>query len=212
MPLSADASPARGEAWPYLHLVLRTGSLPSTALKEMEKELADRMRVAGFVTDWEDPRQYEAVDGSLVIVDLDGDCRIPFHADLESEVPVQGVHIGTTATAAGDILPFVNVDCSALRSLLTPLVTDEPEASRDYALGRSIGRVLAHELYHFLTQSENHPDSGLAKSRFNGSDLMKGTFEFDQTALARMQPAPAAAESAPEVVVASDGSTETGLK
>ena len=209
--MSADASPARGEASPYLHLVLRTGSIPPTALKEMEKELADQMRAAGFVTDWEDPQRYDAVDGYMVIIDLDGDCRVPFHADLGSEVPVQGVHIGTTATAGGDILPFINVDCEALRTLLTPLVKDEPETSRDYAMGRSIGRVLAHELYHFLSQSEDHPDSGLAKSRFSGSDLMKYKFEFDQSALTRMQPAPVV-ESAPEVVVASEGSIETGLK
>jgi hypothetical protein len=178
-------------------------------LKEMEKELADQMRAAGFVTVWESAGSYDAVDGYMLLVDLDGDCRVPFHAGLESEVPVQGVHIGTTATVGGDILPFINVDCAALRTLLTPLVTDEPEASRDYAIGRSIGRVLAHELYHYLSQSEEHPDSGLAKSRFNGSDLMKYKFEFDPSALARMQPA--AVESAPEVI-ASGGSVETGMK
>jgi hypothetical protein len=69
-----------------------------------------------------------------------------------------------------------------------------------------MGRVLAHELYHILTQSEEHPGSGLAKARFSGQDLMRSRLEFDAVALDRMD----ASHSAEPVAQTSDGGADYG--
>jgi hypothetical protein len=59
---------------------------------------------------------------------------------------------------------------------------------------RVLARVLAHELYHILTQSENHADSGVAKAALSVADLTGSPFEFDGAALGLIQASRAAPE------------------
>jgi hypothetical protein len=152
--------------------------------EEMQKELAGLMSPAGVAAQWEDPTSYRDVDGYTVVVDLEGDCSVPFHA---ATVPLEeGTPIGSTATAGSHLLPFVSVNCSALDALMAPFMADQPVAYREFVFGRALGRVLAHELYHILTQSEDHMDSGVAKARFSAAELMKNQFEFNDMALDRM--------------------------
>jgi hypothetical protein len=109
---------------------------------------------------------------------------VPFHTDI---LPLaDGTPIGSTAAADNHLLPFVVVKCDVLTALMSPFIADQPEAFREFVFGRAIGRVLAHELYHIVTQSESHLDSGVAKASFSASDLMKNRFEFDEMALNRL--------------------------
>jgi hypothetical protein len=67
--------------------------------------------------------------------------------------------------------------------LLAPVFGDQPDSVREFVLGRALARVLAHELYHILTQSENHADSGVAKAALSVADLMGSRFEFDSATI-----------------------------
>jgi len=182
MPIARAASSAGAIA--AVSLRLRSGTVPASAWEELRKELALLMNVAGVATQWEDPTSYRDVSGYIVVVDLEGDCSVPFHVEIP---PVQdGMPIGSTATVDNHLLPFVNVNCSVLTALLAPFISDQPEAFREFVFGRALGRVLAHELYHIVTQSGDHLDSGLAKASFSAGDLMKNGFEFDEMALSRI--------------------------
>jgi hypothetical protein len=183
--LAAAASPARETTGVFL--LIRTGEAPAATFQEMRKELADLMAPAGVPVRWEEAVSLHDVNGSTVVVDLSGKCRVPYHADAEP----QGLRmpLGSTATADGSILPFVQVNCGALASFIAPRIGDQPESLREFVLGRALARVLAHELYHILTQSENHADSGVAKAALSVADLTGSRFEFDEAALGRIRAA-----------------------
>jgi hypothetical protein len=199
VPVAAASVPAAGNI--AVSLRLRTGTVRAAAFEELQKELAGLMHAAGVTTRWEDPTSYRDVDGYTVVVDLEGDCSVPFHAEIAP--PQEGSPIGSTATAENHLLPFVNVNCSGLNALLGPFTTDQPDAFREFVFGRALGRVLAHELYHIVTQSGDHSNAGVGKARFSGADLMKNEFEFNEMALDRIH-ASRAAESA-EAAVESPG-------
>jgi hypothetical protein len=181
--LAAAASPARETTG--VSLLIRTGQAPAVTFQEMKKELADVMSPAGVPVHWEEPLTFHDVNGSTVVVDISGTCRVPFHADAER--PGLRTPLGSTATADGSILPFVQVNCGALASLLAPLIGNQPESFRDFVFGRALARVLAHELFHILTQSENHADSGVAKAALSVADLTGSRFEFDEAARGLIQ-------------------------
>ena len=183
--LAVAASPARETNDVVLRL--RTGQAPTATFQEMKKELADLMSPAGVPLRWQEALSFEDVNGYTVVVDLSGNCSVPFHA--EAERPALRTPLGSTATADGFILPFVQVNCGALASLIAPLIGDQPESFREFVLGRALARVLAHELYHVLTQSENHADSGVAKAALSVADLTGSRFEFDGAALGRIRAA-----------------------
>jgi hypothetical protein len=184
MSLAMAASPSREAA---LSLQLRAGKAPAAAFEEMKKELAALMSAAGVAIRWENAASHGVVDGATVVVDLEGDCSAGFRAEMESAA--KGIRIGSTATANGEILPFVNVNCGAIAGLIGLLMADRPVVWKELAFGRALGRVLAHELYHVLTQSGDHVNSGIAKANFSGADLIESRFVFDEVALARIRSA-----------------------
>jgi len=200
VPVAAASLPAPGKI--AVSLRLRTGTVHAAAFKALQRELTGLMYSAGVTTQWEDPTSYRDVSGYTVVVDLEGDCSVPFHA--ETVTPPEGWPIGSTATADNHLLPFVNVNCSVLNALLSPFTADQPDALREFVFGRALGRVLAHELYHIVTQSEDHSGAGVAKARFSAADLMKNQFEFNDIALDRIH-ASEAAEAAAGAAVDSAG-------
>lgn len=199
------ASPER--AVTVVSLRLRTGTMPAGALKELHKEVSDLMTSAGVNAQWEDPTSYRDVNGSTVVVDLEGECSVPFHT--EAPPPKDGTPIGSTVASDSHLLPFVNVNCSVLSALMAPYLANQPKTFREFVFGRAMGRVLAHELYHFVTQSEAHPVSGVAKAYFTANDLMKSRFEFDEMALDRVHNSPNV-DSSPAALDSERGDGFTG--
>ncbi|HYR43293.1 MAG TPA: hypothetical protein VER98_09735 [Terriglobia bacterium] len=55
-------------------------------------------------------------------------------------------------------------------------------------LGRALGRVAAHEIYHIVAQTTEHQESGIAKAAFSVRDLTANRFELDSSSLWRMRP------------------------
>ncbi len=65
-----------------------------------------------------------------------------------------------------------------------------PVRARDGAIGRAVGRVLAHEIGHFLLRSPHHPDSGLMRARFDAAALTSpdaGLFQLTRTDRDRLE-------------------------
>jgi hypothetical protein len=89
--------------------------------------------------------------------------------------------LGDTSISNGHILPFFHVDCPHLIRMLGSQV--EPAV-----LGRALGRVIAHEIYHIVAQTTDHQDSGVAKAVFSLRDLTSSRFDLDAWSLSRMRP------------------------
>jgi hypothetical protein len=70
---------------------------------------------------------------------------------------------------------------------LAPALLDQPGARGDFMLGRAIGRLIAHEIYHMLMQTREHTRNGISKPCFSAADLTANRFEFEDAALAQLQ-------------------------
>jgi len=58
-----------------------------------------------------------------------------------------------------------------------------------------MARLLAHELYHILAQTDDHTMVGIAKARFSTADLLADHFDFEASALERLRPPATVARS-----------------
>jgi hypothetical protein len=80
-----------------------------------------------------------------------------------------------------------------------------PPALADGAIGRALGRVLAHEIGHYLLASPAHAPSGLMRATFDGRQLAawdRRSFTLDRSALPRLRARLARLESARRPLVA----------
>ena len=65
-----------------------------------------------------------------------------------------------------------------------------PSAWRETLVGRALGRVLAHEIGHYLLASRGHAAAGLMRARFDGDELLRpgrGGFAVAARDLPRLQ-------------------------
>jgi hypothetical protein len=69
-------------------------------------------------------------------------------------------------------------------------LADWPPAIGDRVVGRALGRVLAHELGHYLLRSKMHQTSGLMRAAFSDADLAsweRTRFRLDSNVLPRLR-------------------------
>lgn len=164
-----------------LYLKIGHAIAPAT-LTSMQEELGFVMEGSGAHLEFRqlNGAKAETSAGFAVVVDLRGECGVPWHAEwnpASSPAP-----LASTAIADGEILPFSWIDCGAVSRLIGPSISDEPDAQRDYVYGRALARVLAHELFHVLTQNGGHAGSGLAKAKFSAAELLSERFQFEGNA------------------------------
>jgi hypothetical protein len=60
----------------------------------------------------------------------------------------------------------------------SPLAMAVP-MERAKLLGRAMARVLAHEMYHFLTNTGKHSSTGIAKSTYSAGELTAQYLRFE---------------------------------
>ena len=175
-------------------------------LKAMNRELVTLMQPAGFRVVWRGVSDPPSTAGAehLVMVELRGVCMAQFSsmasAPLSSPFP-----LASSSVADGKVLPFSWVDCTALNRFLAPVAAGQSQAGQDDLYGRSMARLLAHEFYHILAQTDDHAPSGIAKARFSTADLLAEHLDFEAFALERLHSPATAANSA-----GSDGTSAGG--
>ena len=158
-------------------------------LSAMNRELGSLMQPAGFRVVWRGVSDPPSSAGAehLLMVELRGVCTAQFlstaSTPLSSPLP-----LASSSVADGKVLPFSWVDCTALNRFLAPVASNQSQALQDDLYGRSIARLLAHEFYHILAQTDDHAASGIAKARFSTADLLADHFDFETFALSRLHP------------------------
>jgi hypothetical protein len=151
---------------------------PSDATVEaMRKEAASALYRVGIPVAW---RLVSENLGNepferLVVVKLTGGCSCRGFLKATREILV----LGTTAVVDGHVLPYSEVRCDAVRRLLPDIEFAADRRVGDAALGRVLGRVLAHELYHAVLGTPHHGASGLAKGFQSTEELKSDELPFD---------------------------------
>src|SRR5258708_37802966 len=80
--------------------------------------------------------------------------------------------LGQTHVVDGKVLPFADVRCDSVRKVIDRGLRAASSTDREELLGRALGRVMAHELYHVLLRTRSHGRSGLARPVLSSSDLL----------------------------------------
>ncbi len=164
---------------------------PSTVLAKMKEEAASLLRPAGWEVSFRDLRSRRAGESfdQFVVVKWNGVCDGAVHQAAGDKSRLAFAH-----TSDGRILPFVEVECRTLNALLFGAAHDDHNWKRNMLLGRALGRVIAHEVFHVLTQRATHDAAGVGKPYFRRRDLIADSFVFEESTRAQMQK-PVAASS-----------------
>jgi hypothetical protein len=94
---------------------------------------------------------------------------------------------------------LVEVECNAAQKGLDRRV---PRSKREAALGRILGKVVAHELFHRLVNTVHHGAEGIARAILDWRDL-SGDSQFGPREIEQIRRSLSKTETAP--AVRSDG-------
>jgi hypothetical protein len=207
--LDAELRPALAEPVnpPHRKLVvyLKTApGQPSPPSEEMKREVNALMDDAGYSVAWRSTDDYgrDEGDAAIVVSELRGICEAP-PAGMTLQPPDPGATLASTAVSDGEVLPFIWVDCPIVARLLAPALPAE-RTNRNHLYGRALGRVMAHELFHAVTKTRDHDDSGVAKHSFRAAEILAERFEFELATLKRFRESPAGGFASSD-----DGGTDT---
>lgn len=153
----------------------------------MKNELEVILKDSGIRIDWRNHADLVASESfaNLVVARFRGKCRVEPAAWLIDE---RGP-LGSTYTSDGSMLSFSEIECDKVRSSLRGSMWGGDYSRSDRLFGRALARVLAHELYHMLTGSQSHADSGVARRALSGSDLLSDRLLLTRAELDRMHSA-----------------------
>jgi hypothetical protein len=177
---------------------------PAALLVSIQSELEVIMTPAGLHFDWHPLADAGGrISSQLAVIHFKGACDV---ADLRPDTGYLGP-LGWINLTDGEILPFIDVNCDAIRLFIQHDLIAVPAAAREEAFGRAVARVLAHELYHLLANTKAHTSVGVAKAAYSVGDLLSQTFQFDkkECALLRLRAVHLEPQMSGEVSVPAQG-------
>ena len=147
------------------------GIAPPAVVAAIEREAEAQVRQAGIRISWHSLASVRSGEDypAVAVVYLRGDCRALPVSESSSESAEQ---LGDTHLSGGHVLPFGDLRCEAVRRFISPDMRHVSETTRNQLLGRALGRVLAHELYHILCRSAGHGRKGLAGPSQSRAELL----------------------------------------
>ncbi len=153
------------------------GDTSPGVVKDLKAQLTTLLRSAGLQIGWWSARdRLTGVDGDLITIDLQGTCD-PW-AEPNRGIPSAPTALASTAVSDGRVLPFSQVDCTAVNRFLSVSLGALPAPQRERVYSRALARLLAHEVYHVITHSTAHRTSGIAKAEVTPADLIGEHFDF----------------------------------
>jgi hypothetical protein len=172
---SLPAFAAEGASTSVTVAVMPEGHYSESSLREMGREAANILKKSGVKLRLRlgDPGQVS--DSLLVVIMLKGDC------EMDGTPSASKGPLGWSHEVDGKILPFGEVACSDIWGSLRSARYLENHLPGDVALGRAMGRVLAHELYHIVAATPRHGRDGVARKAFSTRELTDGQLDLDQS-------------------------------
>lgn len=147
-------------------VVMPEGRYSPVAIREMGREAAQILKKSGVSLHWHIGEPAQAVDGLLVVVKLVGRCDM----DGPPAFPMRGP-LGWSHEADGTILPFSDLACDNIRGAVQSAQLAGHQLRGNALLGRAMGRVLAHELYHVVADTAEHGQDGVAQPALSAREL-----------------------------------------
>jgi len=173
--LSVLASAAQQQS--HVAVFMDFESLPGpAAVAAMEQEVNNLLKPSGISLDWRLTRDNhgDRTFASLVVLRFTGSCKADRIPSGGSDFGSFGEthRLASTTVSGGRVLPFSEVECDQVRGALSFLRQGAVLQERQLALGRALGRVVAHELYHIFARTTSHSAHGLAQASQSLEDLI----------------------------------------
>jgi hypothetical protein len=142
--------------------------------KVLEIETAEVLRNAGVRLAWRLRSQVARGESFDRLVSF----RVHGRCDMSWEPAGVGEGAGPLAlayAADGVVLPYGEIDCERVKASVARAMAQDPSPSRcaNVLLGRALGRVLAHEMYHMLSNEVAHTESGITRKGLSPTDLTR---------------------------------------
>ena len=153
-------------------VVMPDGRYSKLAILEMGREAGHILKKSGVTLHWHVGDLAQVVDGLIVVVKLVGRCDM----DGPSVVLMPGP-LGWSHQVNGVVLPFSDLACDTIRGAVQSVLA-ESRLRGNFLLGRAMGRVLAHELYHIVADTAQHGKNGVAQSALSGRELTSDQLEL----------------------------------
>lgn len=142
------------------------------AVSEMGREAAKILKRSGLAFHWRVSPADEVYAGLLIVVRLRGRC------DMDSQpAEMRTGALGWSHEVNGKILPFSDLACDRIRGVIQPAMP-ENRVQENLLLGRAMGRVLAHELYHVLANTDGHRAGGVTQPGLSARELTSGHMDL----------------------------------
>lgn len=182
-------------------LVSAPEATPAGVIEEAAAELARVLVLPRAVFTWHELETATSSTAAdlFIVIRFQGHCR-PTATRLR-ELP--NGPLGYAAISGGEVQPFIEVECERVMEEVARAVIGSARMSVP-GFARALARVTAHELYHVLSRSEAHDQSGLSKRVLTPEDLCRPCAGFSREAVERMTRR--LAEQFPEIA---EGSTST---
>jgi len=156
-------------------------SLDAVSTEMARREMQRLLAPAGVELVW---NQGDREVARAIIATFDDSCSIDtLQPQFSGDAAVALAE--SSVSSSGRVLPYFHVNCSRLIQALRPALQPLNLPLRRVVFGRALGRVMAHEVYHILSQRKDHDPTGVAKASFTLEDLTSRQFEFEFPLMAR---------------------------
>jgi hypothetical protein len=167
---------------PITAVVIPDGRYSPVAIREMGREAAHILKQSGVALRWHLGRPALPIDGLLVVVKLVGRCDM----DGSPAFLVPGA-LGWAHEVNGAVLPFANLACDNIRGAVHSAFLTGNQLRGNFLLGRAMGRVLAHELYHIISDTSEHGQNGVTQAALSARQLTSGSLELQPSEVAAVR-------------------------
>jgi len=101
----------------------------------------------------------------IAVMKFAGDCRPRISGEVLND---EKFTLASTIVSGGRVLPVSRIGCEQVKKSMASI----GRGHSDKMLGRALGRVVSHELYHILARTTAHSAKGLAKAIHSPFELI----------------------------------------
>jgi hypothetical protein len=191
VPLLAGKASFAPQSNPHQITVLLDFDKPHShvPLKAMQSELQSILYGVGVSLDLrvKDELPPDPQFGDLLIFKMKGHCsteQLPIGAILDERGP-----LAWTYESDGEMLSFGEVQCDRVRLSLQRLYGPQTAEMHSMLYGKALARVVAHEMYHMLSNSSEHTKAGVTKSSLTPRELAQDPMHFPANTNVRLRKA-----------------------
>lgn len=161
------------------------GDRSEAAIQAMKAELESILSQAGLTFDYRLRSELDQNEplGNLLVVRFKGQCVMSSLPALFDELGPYAI----THVSDGEVLPFSEVACDRVRVSIQSAMSADQRKQKDWVLGRALGRVLAHEVYHALAKTKHHGTSGVARTSLSREELLSPRLDMHPLELAKLR-------------------------